>query len=155
MEQSFNWKMKGLAKKVNPQEAAIELQRIQSIYGVITPELIVTEANDIKSVLHPIFEWDDSKAAFNYRLQQARILLNNIQVTIKTDGGSREISVFEVTSLKEGYKSIDSFTTDDVDYIKSSILQQLKYLKNKLSFYKQFDKARELIEQATIVIEEI
>jgi len=80
--EGYTWKMKGLAKKVDPSIAANELQRIQNIYGSITPEILVKEAKKRNCPLHKIFEWNDTKAAENYRLQQARILLNNIQVTI-------------------------------------------------------------------------
>jgi hypothetical protein len=152
MDQNYNWKLKGLAKKVDPSVAANELQRLQTIYGVITPEIIVNESKNPESVLHPIFEWDNNKAAFNYRLQQARILLNNIQITIISDGESKEISVFEVTSIKDGYKSIDTFSTDDIEYVKRGILQQLNYLKGKLKLYKEFDKVLLHINHAIDVI---
>lgn len=152
METNYKWNMKGLAKGVDPSLAANELRRIQNVYGRITPEIIVNESEDPQSLLHPIFEWDNKKAAFNYRLQQARVLLNNIKIAVITDGESKEISVFEVTSLQEGYKSIDTFSPDDIDYIKSMISQQLTYLKDKLKTYKEFDKVRFYIEQAIEVI---
>jgi hypothetical protein len=150
--EGYNWKMKGLAKRVNPSDAAKELQRIQNIYGSITPEILVNEAKKRKSPLHPIFEWDDTKAAENYRLQQARILLNNIQVTIVTDNESKNVSVYEVTSVKEGYKSIDTFDSDDIEFVRIGIERDLFYLKKKLSLYKQFDKVLEFINQAIEVL---
>jgi len=150
--ENFTWKMKGLAKKVNPDDAAKELQRIQNIYGSITPEILVNEAKKRKSPLHAIFEWDDTKAAENYRLQQARILLNNIQVTIITDNESKNISVYEVTSVKDGYKAIDTFNSDDIEFVKIGIERDLFYLKKKLSLYKQFDKVLEFINQAIEVL---
>jgi len=150
--ENFTWRMKGLAKKVNPDDAAKELQRIQNIYGSITPEILVNEAKKRKSPLHAIFEWDDTKAAENYRLQQARILLNNIQVTIITDNESRNISVYEVTSVKDGYKAIDTFNSDDIEFVRIGIERDLFYLKKKLSLYKQFDKVLEFINQAIEVL---
>jgi hypothetical protein len=143
--EGFSWRMKGLAKRVDPSAAGQELQRIQNVYGSITPEILVGEAKKRKSPLHNIFEWDDTKAAANYRLQQARILLNNIRVTVVTDGESKEISVYEVTSVKEGYKSIDTFTSDDIDFVRTGIERDLFYLKKKLELYKQFDKVLEYI----------
>lgn len=152
MEQIYNWKMKGLAKGVDPSIAAQELQRLQSVYGILTPEIIVNESKSPDSVLHPVFEWDNKKAAFNYRLQQARVLLNNIKINIISDGESKEISVFEVTSLRDGYKSIETFTPDDIEFIKANVVQQLNYLKGKLKLYKEFDQARYHIERAIEVI---
>ena len=146
--EGFTWKMKGLAKRVDPSIAGQELQRIQNFYGSITPEILVNEAKKRKSPLHPIFEWDDTKAAEGYRLQQARILLNNIRVTVVTDGESRDISVYEVTTVSEGYKAIDTFTSDDIEFVKIGIERDLFYLKKKLKLYKEFDKVLSYIEQA-------
>lgn len=147
-----SWKLKGLAKGVDPSIAHEELQRLQSKYGSLTPEVIVNEAKSKKSPLHPIFEWDNDKAAANYRLQQARILLNNIQVTIITDGEPRQIAVYEVTTLNERYKSIDTFTPDDIDYIKTSTRHQLSILKHKLALYNEFDKVLFHINQAIEIL---
>jgi hypothetical protein len=150
--ENYKWKMKGLAKGVDPSLAAEELNRLQNLYGQITPELIVREAEKKKSVLYNIFEWDDAKAGYNYRLQQARILLNNIQVTVITDGESKELSVYEVTTFKDGYKAIDTFTPEDIEYVKAGIVTQLNTLKNKLKLYKEFDKVLYYINQAIEVL---
>jgi hypothetical protein len=123
--EGFNWKMKGLAKGVDPSVAADELQRLQKKHGELTPEVIVKEAFNKRSPLHPIFEWDNDKAAYNYRLQQARVLLNNIEVKIISDNEPRSVSVYEVTSANEGYKRIDTFTPDDINYIRNNTKQQL------------------------------
>lgn len=150
---NYNWKLKGLAKGINPEDAVNELTRIQSLYGSITPELIVQSAEDESSVLHKFFEWDDTRAGRLWRIQQARILLNNIQVTVISDGETREIDVYEVTSKKDGYQNIDSFTSDNIEYVKAGIIQQLNALKNKLRLYKQFDKVLEYINQAIEAID--
>lgn len=146
--EGYTWKMKGLAKRVDPSIAGRELERIQNLYGSITPEILVDEAKSKKSPLHPIFEWDDSKAAENYRLQQARILLNNIQVTVVTDGEPKDIAVYEVTTVTEGYKAIDTFTHDDIEFVRMGIKRDLTYLKNKLVIYKEFDKVLGYVTQA-------
>jgi hypothetical protein len=84
----------------------------------------------------------------SYRLQQARVLLNNIQLTVISDGEPRKISVFEVTSVKEGYKSIDTFTPDDVTFVKNNILRDMRSLRIKLSVYREFKVAESLVQQA-------
>lgn len=149
----FNWIMKGLAKGIKPEDAANELSRIQNVYGKITPEVIVREASDKSSPLHSYFEWDDEKAGHRWRVQQARILLNNIQVKVVSDGEERRISVFEVTSTSEGYKSIDTFTREDVEYVKSDIRTRLKALNEKMKSYNQFDRVREHVTAAIEAID--
>ena len=150
---NYNWKLKGLAKGINPDDAVEELTRLQNLHGSITPDLVVQAAEDEGSVLHKFFEWDDTRAGQLWRIQQARILLNNIQVTVISDGEPREIDVYEVTSKKEGYQSIDTFTSDNIDYVKAGILQQLTSLRNKLKLYEEFDKVLDYINQAIEAIE--
>jgi hypothetical protein len=48
----------------------------------LTPKDIVDDAKKKDSPLHDYFEWDDSLAAQQYRIEQARHLLNHIEVTI-------------------------------------------------------------------------
>lgn len=149
----FNWIMKGLAKGISPEDAANELARIQNLYGKITPEVLVREATEKSSPLHSYFEWDDEKAGHRWRVQQARILLNNIQVKVVSDGEERRISVFEVTSTSEGYKSIDTFTREDVEYVKADIRSRLKALNEKMKSYNQFDRVREHVTAAIEAID--
>jgi hypothetical protein len=151
----FAWKLKGLANGVDPSIAAEELSRLQNLYGSITPELLVNEATNPKSVLHSIFEWDDHKAAHGYRLQQARILLNNIQITVISDGEAKEISVYEVTSYKGGYKRIDTLLPNDLDYIRTTTKAQLGYLSAKLRTFNNFAKTVSLIENASSSLDEV
>lgn len=148
-ENSYNWKLKGLAKGVNPLIAVQEIKRLETLFGTITPEIIVRESRDPKNPLNPIiYASDDRKAAYNHRLQVARILLNNINLVIVHENEHITIDVFEITCHEGGYKSIDTFTSDDVEYIKHNILKEMQYWKKKLQPYKEFDKILNLINQA-------
>ena len=153
MKSDYSWKMKGLSHGVDPSTACAELKRLENIYGSIKPEIIVSEAKNPESPLHPIiFNHNDKKAAYLYRLELARKLLNNIHLIVITDGETKEIAVFEVTTCREGYKSIDTFTPDDIEYIKISIQRDLFYLKKKLQLYKEFDKVLYYINQAIEIL---
>jgi hypothetical protein len=46
--------------------------------GELTPEAVVADATHNNSPLHSFFEWDDSEAAQQYRLQQARGLIRAV-----------------------------------------------------------------------------
>lgn len=52
--------------------------------GRITPDAVIADAQDKESPLHGVFEWDDSKAAHQYRLEQARELIRSVKVEIVT-----------------------------------------------------------------------
>ena len=150
--EGYKWKLAGLGKGVDVALVVEELTRLQKVNRILTPEVVVRAAEDNNSILHKLFEWDDNKAAYNWRLQQARTILNNIEVTIITDGEPREIAVFEVTTRSEGYKSVDTFTNGDVDFVRASILRQLNTMKSKLKTYKEFDKVLFYIDKAIEVV---
>lgn len=50
--------------------------------GEITPQELVSLAKDHNSPIHKYFEWDDKKAAKDYRLYQARRLIKSIIIEI-------------------------------------------------------------------------
>ena len=95
----YKWKLKGLSKGLKASQVAGELKRITTVYGKLTPEYIVAEAENNESVLHPLFEWDDTKAAQNYRLQQARTILNNFTVKTISSGQPVEVGIYEVVPI--------------------------------------------------------
>lgn len=98
-------------KGLNAQTAGEELERIRiQNGGKLRPEDILNEASSKDSPLHPVFEWDDSRAARKYRIQQARRFLKaivvvyednevapafyNVSVNIEDDEGNEETERF-------------------------------------------------------------
>jgi Fe-S cluster assembly scaffold protein SufB len=77
------YKLKDHARLPIPAQVAGEsLENIRSLNGgVITPAVVVDNARDKKSPLHPCFEWNDKRAAEAHRLDQARYLLRAVVVT--------------------------------------------------------------------------
>ena len=135
----YAWKIASLAKGIPVEDAVKELDRIKSIYGSLTPENVLDASRLKTAVLHDLFNWDDAKAAEHYRLQQARTILNNIEVKVISDGQPKQIAVYEVirdNSIQE-YKSIQTMTISDITFIKQRTKQELTILKDKLSVYKE------------------
>lgn len=65
---------------VNPEDAAQELSRIHNENGILTPDLVLEEAQSESNPLHNVFEWDNEVAAHNYRKSQATQLIYSVQV---------------------------------------------------------------------------
>lgn len=63
---------------INAGDAAAELDRIRQFHGELTPEVVIEESRSESAPLHPAFEWDNEKAAEEFRKQQARHLLRGI-----------------------------------------------------------------------------
>lgn len=90
------------------------LLRIYERAGALRAEDVVEEARSAKSPLHDWFEWDDSVAAEQYRLQQARQLVREIRVERVSDGAAATEHVF-VNVRRLGDDEPQAYrTTDDV-----------------------------------------
>jgi len=84
--------------------------------GTIRPDDVVTAAQPEESPLHSFFDWNDSEAAYKYRLWQARQLIR-VMVTYVGDGENKtptRVFVSLTTDRKSGngYRSIVSVLSD-------------------------------------------
>lgn len=68
-------RLKGDAQAVGEALAALEERD-----GELTPEVVEREARKKSSPLHDLFEWDDSEAAYKYRLGQAAHVIRCVVV---------------------------------------------------------------------------
>lgn len=96
------------AGKADPQVFGEALNTIsQERGGRLEPEDVVNSARSPNHPLHRHFEWDDGKAAEQYRLDQARSIIRIVRVIddAGSDGTSR---AFQSISDKKGtaYRSI-------------------------------------------------
>jgi hypothetical protein len=76
--EEFKWRPGAVNRGVDPNTAHKEFERLRKEHGELTPSIVVDAARQSESALHPIFEWNDSKAAEEYRLGQARNVLRAI-----------------------------------------------------------------------------
>lgn len=67
-------------KNCDPQLIGEELDRMHTEHGEVTPDKVLEEAQDQNSPLHPAFEWDDTEAARQHRLSQARRLITSVRI---------------------------------------------------------------------------
>lgn len=141
-----------LNAKVNAEEVVQELITLERI----TPEDIIIRAQNTSSALNKYFEWDDTKAAHGYRLQQARHLVISIQIE-DLDGNS--MKAFESVLINDSreYLAIDKIAEieDLVAQVLQTALRELLYwkLKNK-KYEKYFGKVFGAIEEAEITLKE-
>lgn len=148
---NYAWKIPGFAKNIDIDLAIQEMERIEALYGSLTPQNILDASRPQNALFNSLFQWDDTIAAEHYRLQQARTILNNIEVSVISNGQPKQISVYEVIkqpSIPAVYKSINSMDLNDIDFIKTRTLKELTILKDKLSVYKEFSKLTSTLNQA-------
>ena len=106
--------------------------------GLLIADHVVDEARKKNSPLHPYFNWDDTKAAHQYRLWQARQLIT--VVTVKLPNARRLIQMY--VSLRDDRKQpegayrgiLDVLSDSDLRYqLVREALEDLKYWEQKYS----------------------
>ena len=112
------------------QEIAIDLLSIKEANdGMLNPCHVVDSARDDMSPLHPFFEWDDSLAAEQHRLGQARKLITSIVlVEERPKGKTIEVVTYPVfthlRSDQHGYRETNEvYSTPE---LKNSYIAQLQ-----------------------------
>jgi len=98
--------------------------------GLLDPVKVVDYARNPNTALHDRFEWNDSKAAEEYRIWQARKIISLELIVIKGDNKERVIRAF--VSLNDdrrndgsrGYRGVMEVMSDDV--LRGQLLEQAK-----------------------------
>mgnify|MGYP003421519919 FL=1 len=83
--------------------------------GRLTPETVLDTARNPKSPLHDQFEWDDTAAAHQHRLQQARVLIRSVVVNITVEEKTFSTVHYVRDPLAEksqGYVSVEKLRSE-------------------------------------------
>lgn len=99
------WKSGYPTRGVSAQEAYNALNTIRKKNkGKLTKDAIVAAAKADSHVLHPLFEWEDSIAALEYRRLQAGKLIRSIEVVYEElpDSSTRAFEIQALNSTDAG-----------------------------------------------------
>ena len=83
--------------------------------GNLTASGILKEASKKTSPLHGLFEWDNTKAAHQYRMWQSRSMVKRINLSIEDDEG-KLIHVPSINAKEGSYKPIKTVVEVISDY---------------------------------------
>lgn len=113
--------------------------------GLLRPDDVVKDARSESSPLHSLFEWDNSKAAHQHRLYQARDLIASVRVEVTTSTRVMAVPYYardpNIASDEQGYSPIASFRDE-----RQSSEEILRY---------EFDRAVALLERAVGIAESL
>lgn len=116
MSMTYQWS-KGFRAKGDPAVVGRELEAIQEEHGSIAPELVVEKAKEKASPLHDYFEWNNTRAATLYRVDQARWLIRAVAVKIERENDEPLVTRAFVEMKQEeaegGYVSIAVVSQDE------------------------------------------
>jgi hypothetical protein len=121
--------------------------------GIIQPSIVVAKARDARSPLHSCFEWDNSKAAEAFRLEQARGLIRTYVTVISEENHPQDVFVSLSTDRKTGggYRILADVINDgDMKKILlKDALDEMIYFTNK---YNRLQELSSVIEAMNKVI---
>ena len=112
-------------KNLSPQEVGEELERIRAEKGALTPAAVLEEATSEDSPLHSAFEWDDSEAAKQHRLNQARRLITSIRI-LNGPNGSPVTAMISVKTPGRGREYVPTLQAMNDDELKLRVLQDIR-----------------------------
>ena len=112
-----------------------------------TPEEILEKAKDPNSELHKCFEWDDKKAAYKYRLQQARTIMCNL-VFVSNDEEDELRTFYNLTFEKAEYHPTKLILQkpDEFKALKEKARGELYAFKKKYGMLCKVEKFKEVFE---------
>jgi hypothetical protein len=130
-------------KKDNGKTIEKELRRIAKQHGgLLQPKEVVNEARSSKSPLHDRFEWDDSIAAEEYRLEQARQLIRVCVQVLPPATEPVPVFVSLTSDRKEaggGYRLTSAVLQKEdlrAEMLKDAF-ETLEYFRNKFKAFKE------------------
>ena len=110
--------------------------------GALTAKNLVDESRPAEAPLHNEFEWDDVKAAEEYRLQQARHIINCL--LIEDDAQQETVrAFFNLAESAPEYRSIRTIMADETqsETLLQMAIQELQAFERK---YAQISKFKAL-----------
>lgn len=140
-----------------------ELARIQQENnGVLTPQEVVEQARDVKNPLHNCFDWNNTSAAEQWRLQQARQLITSISIVVSYNGKQEEIDAFVNVTRQEKVAGannqiyLDIHTAMNNETFKKEVVMnawnELMHWQNKYQQFKEFSAVFNAMKQVKLKI---
>jgi hypothetical protein len=114
----------GYRASVPADVAGRELERISKRHGgELRPEEVVEESREPEAPLHPVFEWDDERAAELHRQEQARGLIRSVRVVYQ--------DADDQPSQRIAYISVRTDPDSDRSYVSATRVMEEPELKNQ------------------------
>lgn len=95
--------------------------------GLLKIDDVLEAAQDKSCILHKHFEWDDSKAADQFRREQARTLIQRCRITLVEQEPVKVRAFVSLPSDREtggGYRLTSTVITDEI--MKEELLRDIK-----------------------------
>lgn len=138
---SYEYKVNGL-QKVPAQVVGELCEQLQNSAAGLSPRTLLDASRQPSDPLHGEFEWDDTKAAENYRLHQAAGIIRNIVIVTAEENGDvkQDRGFVSIPGGTSNYVTLDSaFHNDEW---KAHLLEQARL--DMITFLGKYRRLQEL-----------
>jgi hypothetical protein len=144
----IRWKNNANTGGVSASDAYNAIEQIRhDCGGELSADDVLKKAKRKTHVLHPVFEWDDTKAAAEHRRTQARTLLRSIEIVYEERPEmpvrSHQITVQKKRGDEEG-KTLYTTTEKAFSDPATRDLLVAKAIRDAMQFRRRFQVLREL-----------
>lgn len=132
----------------NEKETSVIKEALEQIYedhGELVPEDVVEAARPRNHPLHECFEWNDTEAGKQYRIQQARRLIMRVRIEwVSPEGETKSVrayaSKFQAGKVPPGYHRIDTDFDSEMDraYLLRSMEREWKSFRARWEHLAEF-----------------
>lgn len=154
--EKFSWKA-GVQFPVEAEVAADTIRDLQKTLGKdsITAKELLDASRDDEAPLHSCFEWDDNIAAEQYRVYQARHIINGIEIEYVKDNTPTELarSRYFINVVKVAPKVQGQFATIDTVFSNADYRKQV--LNNALTELRSFQRKYNVYNELASVFKSI
>ena len=147
MKKVIQWKQ-GYRAKISAEKSHVELEQIRKVHGSLTAANVLERASSPKSAMHNQFDWDDSHAGHQWRLEQARRLIRSMEF-ISLESPKKTYKEYSIVSLppdvdekapRRVYQSTEEALQDPV--MRDEILGNA--IRDAISFRRKYAALQEL-----------
>lgn len=127
------------------EAAIVELRRLHSEKGGLTPTRVVAAAKRKNSPLHDYFEWDDHAASAAYREVQAAMIIRRVKIRLigdVTDSAPTPVTVRLFHSVERGNGVYHEYAEVVADADMSAIVMQ-RMLADWATFKRRYESFAE------------
>lgn len=148
----YEWANYAHHRGIDAQVAGAALEQIQAKHGG-SPVAVVRVAQRKTHPLHPAFDWDDREAAEQWRVQQARSLVNHLLIKRVDKEATPPVRAFVSVYTEDGDREYVASTDAREDpilreQIRKGLLSKLATVRGQLAGWQEFSKAAALIDEA-------
>lgn len=141
---------------VTAQVVGDTLKKLEAEHGIVTPAAVVSIARPRNAPFHQCFEWDDSRAADKFRLDQARLIIRSVEVVHIMENGKQERQLGYVSIAENKPGSSAYMNTPDAlkdERYSAKIIEDAK--SQLLGWRRRYGHLTEMVKEFASVVEAI